>query len=95
MNIGEVLDKKAQSLGWDNIEEMYNKVNYTPFMSVIEQCFEEQLYPTLSKDFIKKKMLEGFKEANMELIRPDRVSFQQGLKHLFKYLEHKGIKLNL
>ena len=91
----EILDKKAQSLGWDNIEEMYQKVNYTPFMGVIEQCFEEQLNPTLSKDFIKKKMLEGFKEANMELIRPDRVSFQQGLKQLFKYLEHKGITLNL
>ena len=91
----EILDKKAQSLGWDNIEEMYQKVNYTPFMGVIEQCFEEQLNLTLSKDFIKKKMLEGFKEANMELIRPDRVSFQQGLKQLFKYLEHKGITLNL
>lgn len=91
----KILDKKAQSLGWEDMEEMYNKVSYTPFMGAIEQCLEEQSNITLSKNFIKKKMLEGFKEANMELIRPDRVSFQQGLKHLFKYLEHKGIKLEL
>ncbi len=91
----KILDKKAQSLGWGNIEEMYNKVSYTPFMGVIEECMEELSSPTLSKDFIKKKMLEGFRENSMELIRPDRVPFQQGLKHLFKYLEHKGITLNL
>lgn len=93
--MSKILDKKAQSLGWEGIEEMYNKVSYTPFMGVLEECLEEQSNITLSKDFIKKKMLEGFKEVGMELIRPDRVSFQQGLKQLFKYLEHKGIKLEL
>ena len=91
----ELLDKKAKELGWDNFEEAYNKLHYTPLMSIVESAFEESEKPELSKRFIKKKVLEGFQDFGMELIRPDRVSVTSGLNQLFKYLEHKGIKLTV
>ena len=91
----ELLDKKAKELGWNSFEESYNKLSYIPLIDIVERAFQGIEQPELSKRFIKKKILEGFQEFEMELIRPDRVSVTSGLNQLFKYLEHKRIKLNI
>jgi hypothetical protein len=37
----EILDNKFQALGWRDTTEAYYGLDYTPFMSVIEELMEE------------------------------------------------------
>jgi hypothetical protein len=37
----EILDNKFQTLGWRDTTEAYYGLDYTPFMSVIEELMEE------------------------------------------------------
>lgn len=39
--MGELLDSKFQALGWRDTTEAYYGLDYTPFMSVIEELMEE------------------------------------------------------
>lgn len=35
------LDKKFQELGWENTTEAYYELDFTPFMTVIEEFIED------------------------------------------------------